>query len=70
MPWQVQSESPDAKIMVNGSPVRDLGRPDAARTDFLIIDKTAPGGPEKTHLTVDANGVPRAPHNGNPSILG
>jgi hypothetical protein len=69
MGWDVQDQNPDAKVLVNGGYVKDLSRPDAIRTDFEIIDKTAPGGIEKTHLSIDANGTAHI-WNGNPSILG
>lgn len=69
MSWHTQDGNPNAKVVVSGDAVRDHAREDAMRTDFLIIDKTAPGGPEKTHLSIDQYGNPTV-WTGNEGILG
>jgi hypothetical protein len=69
MSWGNQDINPDAKVRVSGDYVQDQQKADAMRTDFLIIDKTAPGGAEKTHLSIDQYGNERV-WTGNKGILG
>jgi len=69
MSWDNQDINPDAKVLVSGDYVRNQQRANAMRTDFLIIDETAPGGAEKTHLSIDQHGNPQV-WGGNPDILG
>jgi hypothetical protein len=69
MGWHTQDRNDDATVKVSGDYVRDQSRPDAARTDFLIFDKTVDGEVERTHISIDADGDATI-WDGNDSILG
>lgn len=55
--WEIQSDSPEAKVLVHGGFTKDESRTDYHdRTDIRIVDKTADGQPERIHLSIDGDG--------------
>lgn len=68
--WSNQSNNSNASVKVSGGyNRRSHGNydPSAQRTDVEIFDKTAQGGLEKTHLSIDSDGN-RTVWNGNESF--